>query len=174
MPGPADEHVHEQPAAVRRHRDVGPRLRVGVLGPHDRVVLPAGAEDVVVDGAVVLVALRVAGVGEAGAVGLPGHAARPGVGDRLAEVAAVVAGEHAQHGVLRPALARADGDERAVGRCLEPVDGVRRVRRADGRIDEQDRFGVGIDGRPPRQHELLGAGGALEAEQPVAADLRAP
>ena len=57
----------------------------------------------------------VAGVGEAGAVGLPRHAARPGRRDGLAAVGAVGGVEHAQDGVLAAGLARADGDERPVG-----------------------------------------------------------
>ena len=71
--------------------------------------------------------------------------------------------EHAQHGVLGAALARADGDERSVGRRLVPVDGVGGVGRcrSPGRA-ARPAVRVGIDGRTPGQQELLGAGRALE------------
>ncbi len=170
-PRPADEHVDEQPGAVGRHRDVGPRLRVGVLGPHDRIVGPWRAEHVVVHGPVVLVARRVAGVGEPGAVGLPCHAAGPGVRDGFAEVAAVGGVEHPQHGVLAAAFARADGDQRSVGRGGEPVDGVRRVGGADGGIEQDDGWDVRVGRRAPGEQELLGAGWALEAEEALATHL---
>ena len=39
--GPPDLHVDEQPGAVGRQRHARPRLRVGVLGPQHRIVLPA-------------------------------------------------------------------------------------------------------------------------------------
>ena len=54
---------------------------------------------------------------------------------------------------------------------MEPVDGVGRVGGAGGRIDEEQRVGVRIDGRAPRQHVLLVAGRAFEAEEVLAADL---
>ena len=57
----ADLDVDDEPAAVRRERDVRPRLRVGTVVPHHRVVAPVGAEAMVVDGAVVLVARRDSG-----------------------------------------------------------------------------------------------------------------
>ena len=113
---PADHDVHEQPGAVRRHRDGRPRLRVVGCSAHTTGSSSHGvAEHVVVHGAVVLVAGGIAGVGEAGAVGLPRHAARPRRRDRLAAIGAVGGVEHAQDGVLAAGLARADGDERAVG-----------------------------------------------------------
>ena len=119
----------------------------------------------------VLVALGVARVGESGPVGLPRHAAGTGVRDCLAQIATVVASEHAQHGMLRPALARADGDERAVQ--VTPRTSRRRSpsrpRRRRGRAAH--RCGGGVGRRPAGQDELLGTGRALEAEQPVAADL---
>jgi hypothetical protein len=171
--GPADEDVDDEPLPVGRDRDVGPGLRIGVLRPHDRVVLPAGAERVQVDGAVVLVAVGIAGVGEPGAVGLPRHAAGPGGGDRLAPVGAVAGIEDAEHGVLAAALAGADRDEGAVGRGGEPVDGVRRVMRAHGRVEQDDRRHGGVGGRPPGEQELLGARGAFDAEQVGATHLHA-
>ena len=171
MSRPADHDVHEEPRAVGRDRDVGPRLRVGVLGPDDGIVLPPRAEHVVVDGAVVLVARRVAGVGEARAVGLPRHAARPGRRDGLAAVGAVGGVEHPEDGVLAAGLARADGDERAVGRRVEPVDGVGRVGGADGRVEQDDGRGRGVDGRAAGQQELLGAGRVVRGRR---GDARGP
>ena len=56
-------------------------------------------------------------------------------------------------------------------RGLVPVDGVGRVDGADGRVDEDDRRRVGVDGRAAGQQELLGAGRALEREQVALTDL---
>ena len=112
-----DLDVHDQPAAVGGERDVGPRLGVGTVVPHDRVVVPVLAEAMVVDGAVVLVAGGIADVEEPRAVRLPGHRARPRVGDAVTVAAgrrAVDAGHEVQLGVLGPALADADGDQRAI------------------------------------------------------------
>ena len=142
-----------------------------MLGPHDRIVGPRRAEHVVVHGAVVLVARRISGVREPGAVGLPRHAARPGVGDRLAAITAVGGVEHPQDGVLAAAFARADGDERAIRRGREPVDGVGPVGGADGGIEQHDGRRIGVDRRAPGQQELLDAGRSLEAEEALATDL---
>ena len=123
------------------------------------------------DRAVVLVALGVPGVEEAGTIRLPGDAAGPGVGDRLAEVTSVAHVEDAQHRILRATLTRADGDEPAVVGDLEPVDGVRRISGAGSGIDEDVRRGVAIDGGAQRQSGLLGTGGSFEGDQLLAAHL---
>ena len=128
-----------EPRAVGRDRDVGPRLRVGVLGPHDRVVLPT--------------ARRARGGGRCGGTGRPSGSGcrrspsrraptprcRPGSSGIASPRSVPSRGvEHAQHGVLAAALAGADGDQRAVGRGVEPVDGVGRVGGADGRVEQDD------------------------------------
>ena len=82
---PTDRRLHEQPATVRRGHHTRPRLRGRVLGPDDRIVGTVVTERVVMDGAVVLVALRVAGVEEAETVWFPGHTAGPTVCDPVVE-----------------------------------------------------------------------------------------
>ena len=68
---------------------------------------------------------------------------------------AVGGADDAQHTVLGAALADAVGDERAVGRREEPVDGNRGVGRAGSRVDEHERSGAGIDGGPHDERRLL-------------------
>ena len=104
---------HEQPAAVAGQLDRRPRRRVGqVVGAeHDLVAGRVVAEHVAADVAVVLVALGVARVDEAGAVGLPRQRAGPGVGDLVGEQRAGGDVEHAQRRLLGPAGRQADGDE---------------------------------------------------------------
>ena len=124
------------------------------------------------DRAVVLVAGWIADVEEPRSVRLPGHRARPRIRDAVAVAAnrrAIDAGDDVQHGVLGPALADADGDQRAVVRRVVPVDGRRGVDARRRRIAKHHRVLRGIGGRPPGEHELLGARRALVAEQVVAA-----
>ena len=171
--GPTDEHVDEQPPTVRRELDVGPRLRIGVFGPHDGVVAPGRAERVVVHRAVVLVAGGIARVREAAAVRVPGDAAGPRVRDGLAEVGAGRGVEDAQHRFLRPTFGGADGDQRAVVAGLEPVDGDGGVGGAGGRVEQGGGRRRCVGSGAPGEEELLGAGRALQGEEPIAADLHA-
>ena len=127
-----------------------PRLGVGTVVPHHRVVAPVGSEAVVVDGAVVLVAGGIADVEEPGAVRFPGHRTRPRVRDAIAVAARrrpVGAGDEVEHGVLGPALADADGDERSVVRREVPVDRRRRVGARRRRIEQHDGRRRRIGGR---------------------------
>ena len=92
VPAPAQLDVHEQPAAVGGERDLGPGLLGGQVGEAGLVGADGVADPVPPDRAVVagllgadLVGIGVAGVGEAGAVGQPGHRRGPGVGELVGE-----------------------------------------------------------------------------------------
>ena len=151
-----------------------PRLRVGVLGPHDRVVAPVGAEAVVVDGAVVLVALGVAGVEKPEPSGSQAtlHARVSGIASpTIAAVAVGVETRAARSPRCRPrSCRRRRARRRATARTSRSAFAASARADAPGRASTTGAR-VGIDGRAPGEHELLGAGRALEAEQVVAADL---
>ena len=172
-PRPADEHVHEQPTAVGRHRDIGPRLRVGVLGPHDRVVAASGR--------------RGRDDGRCGGTRRPrGSACRRSPSCR-APTPRCTPG---CRGSLRRDRGRRRWRARAARSALDPPSLVpTATSEPSGDASNQSMAfaesavpTAGSTSTPPRrrdrrptsrQHELLGAGRALEAEQPVATDLRA-
>ena len=169
----ADLDVDDEPAAVRGEGDVRPRLGVGTVVPHHRVVAPVGSETVMVDGAVVLVAGGIADVEEPGSVRFPGHRTCPRVRNAIAVTARrrpVGAGDEVEHGVFGPALADADSDERSVVRREVPIDRRRRVLARRCRIEQHDGRRRRIAGGAADEHELLGAGRTLEAEQVGAAE----
>ncbi len=113
---------------------------------------------------------RVDGVPEAAAVGQPGDAGRSGVRDAVGEHLAGGDVHHVQHAVLGAALAEPVGDERAVVRGVEPVDGDRPVGSHAGGVDQHAWRAAGSDGAAHHQRVLVGAMRALEDEQPLAGD----
>ena len=116
--------------------------------------------------AVVLAAVGIPGVEEAGSVGLPRHAGSSGIGDDVAQPAGVDRPKHSQLGVFGSAIADADGNQGTVGRGMEPVDGRGGIGAPGNGIDDDRRSDVGIVDRSAGECELVGPCRSLECEQP--------
>ena len=169
--------VDEEPAAVLRERDLGPRLLVRQVGEARRVggrgvAQPVPPHGPVVAGLVVadLGRVRVARVGEAGAVGEPRDRRRPGVGQRVGQERA---GRNVEHLERRPLVAAgggAEGHQGPVGRRLVPVDRGRDLARRVGRVDEHATRSVdGLVDRPDDQRGAVPVAPAVDREELVAA-----
>ncbi len=119
------------------------------------------------DPAVVLVALRIAGVEERVLPRQPRHAGRPGVRDLVRAVPAAGDVDHPQDAPLVTPLGDAVRDQRAARRRVVPVDRRRRVGHQTGGIDEQPSRRLGIVGRADDEDELLLPATPLEGEHPA-------
>ena len=175
---PAALEVDEQPAAVVGQRDLGPRLLVGQVGEARRVVGGGVAEAVPPHGAVVaglvvadLVGVGVARVGEAAAVGEPRHRRGAGVGEGVGEQRAGGDVEDPERRALVAAGRRAEGDQRAVGRRLVPVDRGGDLAAGVGRIDQHAAGAVDrLGDRADHERGAVAVAPPVDREELVAAD----
>ncbi len=107
-----------------------------MLRPHDRIAGRIVAKRVVVHRAVVLIALRIAGVEEAGPVRLPRDAAGATVRDAFPQQRTITGPDDPELGVLGAALRHPERHQGSVvGRGI-PVNGRRRVVDRVGGVDQ--------------------------------------
>ena len=168
--GPLHHHVHQHEPAIAADGDIGPRLGRGLAIEHGRVGGRVGAEAVEADVAVVLVALRVHRVPEAGVIGQPRDAGRTRVADAQRQHQPGGHFHHVQHAVLGATLAEPVGHERTIVRWVEPIDGDRTVSGECGRVEQGAGRRRRVGCAAQHERELVGAGGPLDHEQVVAGD----
>ena len=167
---PTDKDHDEQVAAVGRCVHVGPRLWRGSVAPHE-LIIPAGAEAVVQDPPVVLIAGWIRRVVKSACVGQPCDRRSSRVPNRIGEVFTCLDIQNRQRAFLGAAFADAVGDQPTVAGRLEPVERRRRIGRRRARVDQRDRGCSRVGGRTQHQRILLCPGCPLQHEQSIAAHL---